>query len=46
MAPSLQRPAKPGALPSGITAVGLDDAGPMRQLALVVVLAVFWKRRG
>ena len=39
IAPALQPRVRPGALPSGIASAGLDPSGPIRQLALVVVLA-------
>ncbi len=39
IAPALQHRAQPGDLPSGITALGLDSSGPLRQLALIVVMA-------
>src|SRR4051794_4606451 len=38
VAPSLQSPVKPGALPSGIGKLGFDASGPTRQFALLIVL--------
>jgi len=38
LAPSLQSPAKPAALPSGIAKLGFDPSGPMRQFALLLIL--------
>jgi len=40
LAPALQHRAAPGALPSGITAAGLDPSGPPRQFVLIVVMAI------
>ncbi|HJW93133.1 MAG TPA: hypothetical protein VJ901_05910 [Thermoanaerobaculia bacterium] len=38
LAPSLQRHAQPGALPSGIAKLGFDASGPSRQFILLLVL--------
>lgn len=35
---ALQAPARPDALPSGITALGSDPAGPLRQFVFVIVV--------